>query len=79
MYDVGVANGMGKPAFKVGEGVFGPLEDAVVNEECEEACEREPSEPTRGDELPAEEYAWGGVGKAREGNLSLAYTDRCAA
>lgn len=33
LYDVGVARGIGRPAFKVGEGVLGPLEDAVVNEE----------------------------------------------
>lgn len=57
---------------KVGEGVFGPLDEAAeVNEDCDPANEPfdEAIELTRGDEVP-EEKAWPGGGRGRDGNLS---------
>jgi hypothetical protein len=63
----------------VGDGVFGPFEDDAVVKELPpfkiEDDPSEPSEPTRGDEVP-DEYACCGWGKGREGNLSLTYDVR---
>ena len=60
-------------------------EVAVVKDEWDEPLFktddelREPSEPTRGDVVPDEEYACCGCGRASEGNLSFAYKGRWAA
>ena len=76
---VNVSNGIGRPAFKIGEGVLGPLDEALATDEGDEVFEREPSEASRGGgEFAAEGYACGGVGRARDGNLSLTYRGRCA-
>lgn len=66
---------------RVGEGVFGPLdEDAVVYDDCEPPFKidedpRDPRDPTRGDDVP-EEYACCGVGNGSGGNLSFTYSGR---
>jgi len=62
-------------------GVLGPLDEAAdVYDDWEPALEpvAEDIELTRGDEL-LEEYACGGCGNGKDGNLSLTYNGRWGA
>lgn len=71
------------PPGRVGDrvpGVLGPMDDwADVYDDWEPVWElaAEDIELTRGDE-PLEEYACGGCGKGKDGNLSFTYNGRWA-